>query len=226
VRDIAAEAYDEAFSAAIGDTLAFSGTSVPAWVRIYDEMADLIGALQDDGFDVWIVSASPQNVVEAVAELVGVAHNHVIGIRTTTAGGRLTATLQSCNGDSDLITFNLGKRCWINKVIFSDEVSGTTTNDTAHLPTFVAGDSDTDIAMIKDASVLKLAINRNKIQLMCNAFSNYLGRWIVQPMFISPKACRTTLYACSTALDTAGNFIVDEAGMTMADQADAVCLLP
>ena len=44
-----------------------------AWVRIYDQISDLIGALQMNGFDVWIVSASPQYVVERHAAKINIA---------------------------------------------------------------------------------------------------------------------------------------------------------
>ena len=71
---------------------------------------------------------------------------------------------------------------------------------------------------IADATVLKLAINRAKVQLMCNALSNYDDRWLFQPMFISPRARRTSAYPCSTARDARGDLIVDEAGQPMADQ--------
>jgi hypothetical protein len=90
----------------------------------------------------------------------------------------------------------------------------------AKRPTFVAGDSDTDIAMLKDATELKLVINRNKIQTMCNALSNYQGKWIYNPMFIAPKAKKATAYACSTAKDAAGNALVNEAGQAMTDQTE------
>ncbi|MBI4956865.1 MAG: hypothetical protein HY908_32915 [Myxococcales bacterium] len=87
-------------------------------------------------------------------------------------------------------------------------------------PVFVAGDSDTDIAMLKDATYLKLAINRNKTEIMCNAYSNASGKWLVQPMCIFPKDPKSTPYPCSTATDPAGNLIVDEQGNPMADQTE------
>ena len=59
-------------------------------------------------------------------------------------------------------------------------------NSPAKRPVFGAGDSDTDITFLQDASVLKLAINRNRQELMCNAYNNYQDKWMINPMFIRP----------------------------------------
>lgn len=60
--------------------------------------------------------------------------------------------------------------------------------DVTKRPVFVAGDSDTDIVMLKDAMDLELVINRNEAQTMCNALANHGGPWIWEPMFIARKA--------------------------------------
>lgn len=95
----------------------------------------------------------------------------------------------------------------------------------ARRPVLVAGDSDTDIAMLKDSTGLKLVLNRNKLQIMCNAYANHGASWLVNPMFISPNACRQSAYACAAGLDHDG-VLLDEVGAAIADQADAVCMLP
>ena len=113
------------------------------------------------------------------------------------------------------ITFDTGKRCWIQQTIFhqnNDPAELLPNPDLTLRQVFTAGDSDTDIAFIKDATVLKLAINRNKVQLMCNAYENLDDKWLIQPMFISPKAQRSSPYPCTTTHDAAGNLITDEAG--------------
>ena len=53
---------------------------------------------------------------------------------------------------------------------------------------------------------------------MCNAESNAGGRWIVQPMFIDPLPRRAEPYPCATALDAAGQPLLDEEGRRMSDQ--------
>jgi hypothetical protein len=62
---------------------------------------------------------------------------------------------------------------------------------------FGAGDSDRDVTFTADATALRLVINRNQIELMCRAYANLDGRWLVNPMFIN--ALRVSLpYPCAT----------------------------
>jgi hypothetical protein len=224
VRGFAREAYRTDSSAPLRATRTIgTHAGVTAWVRVYDPMRDLIGALQKNGFDVWVVSASPQFVTEIVAHEVGIAPDHVVGVRTTLGpDGRLGYDLEGCGGapKNAVMTFDQGKRCWINKAIFAlPEASQLARADAAHRPTFSAGDSDTDVAFVQDATDLKLAIDRNKVGLMCNALSNRDRRWLVQPMFIDPLPPRKDSYPCSTAGDAAGAPLLDEAGARMQDQA-------
>ncbi len=210
-------AYREGAAAPVG-ALQTVGTrgDVPAWVRLYEPMKDLAGALAANGHEVWIVSASPQAFVEVVAREAGLSR--VIGVRGVVRGGRYTGELESC-GDApanSLIPFDRGKRCWINKVIFglpAAQRRGRAPSSTRQR--FAAGDSDTDIAFLQDATELKLTIDRNKIQLQCNAYAH---GWLVQPMFIEPLPRRTEPYPCATATDAEGAIILDEHGRPMADQ--------
>lgn len=225
IHRFAQAAIEEGLAAPVGATTTVGTYVDNGWIRIYDQIRELIGVLQANGFDVWIATASPQLVIEAVADdLVGIAPDHVIGIRQVIRHGRVTADTEGCgpvaDGANTMITFDEGKRCWINKVIYGEPVEAQlpVNPDPHRRPVFAAGDSDTDIAFVKDATVLKLAINRAKVQLMCNALSNYDDRWLFQPMFISPRARRTSAYPCSTARDARGDLIVDEAGQPMADQ--------
>jgi hypothetical protein len=223
----ARDAYVEASHAPLGATMTVgTRAGVSAYVRIYATMRDLVGALQAGGFDVWIVSASPQSVVEPVAAEVGVAADHVIGIRTVLgADGRLGYALEPCGdvaGDA-VIPFDQGKRCFINRIVFHQPRAAQLGRaDAAHRQVFAAGDSDTDVAFVQDATDLKLVIDRHAIHLMCNAASNAGGRWIVQPMFIDPLPPRTDPYPCATALDAAGQPLVDEDGRRMRGVRDPV----
>jgi hypothetical protein len=91
---------------------------------------------------------------------------------------------------------------------------------------FAAGDSDTDLSFVQDATHLKLAMNRAKVQLMCNAYANHGGQWLVQPMFVSPRS-KASNFPCTTALDAAGQPIVDEAGNRFTqDYEDRLYALP
>ncbi len=142
------------------------------------------------------------------------------------ATGRLTARLAGCgpfvDGEDALIPFDTGKRCWINKAIFgrapAEQLAPSPSNDAQQRPVLVGGDSDTDVAMLKDASELKLVIDRGRTQLLCNALANRGGRWLLQPMFLLPGPARRAPYPCSTARDAAGAPIVDENGQPMVDQ--------
>jgi hypothetical protein len=216
----ARQAYREAAVAPIGATQTV-GThkDVGAWVRIYDQMRDLVGALQADNFDVWIVSASPQAFAEVLANEVGIPTDHVVGVRNAVDKHRYTWDLESC-GDApanSIMTFDQGKRCWINKAIFHAPVEKQRAKGEMR-QAFAAGDSDTDIAFVQDASELKVAIDRRRMQLMCNAWANAGGRWLVQPMFIEPMALSSEPYHCAAAVDITGARILDENGQPIADQ--------
>ncbi len=171
----------------------------PAYVRIYDQQKDLIRTLQTNGFDVWIITASAQKVVEVFAREVNIRADHVIGVRPVLdQNQRFTDRMQGCGhfaeGNTEIITYRQGKRCWVNKVIFGI----TDSKEMMDLPgkaTFAAGDSDTDIYFVKDAQ-FKLVINRNKPELMCNAYENRDGNWLVNAMFIEPKGERKQKYSC------------------------------
>ncbi len=218
VRDVARRAYAENAAAPIGATQTIGTTvGLAAWVRIYDPMRDLVATLRANGFDVWVVSASSQYLVEIVAANVGVDASHVVAIRTLSRqDGRLDYRLEGCGTEPDgadtVITYNQGKRCWINRAIFhlpaKDQLSRAV--DPRMRPVFAAGDSDTDLAMVQDATFLKLAINRNRPMLMCNAYNNRGDRWLIQPMFIEPLAKRPESYKCAGVLDEDGQAIADQ----------------
>ena len=183
-------------------------------------------------FAVWIVSASPQHVVEPFAARVGVSPDRVIGIRSELDdNGRLTAGFQACgpvaSGENSLMTFADGKRCWINQVIVG--IDGPEALDRApegRRPVFVAGDAVTDITMLRDANGLRLVINRNKPELMCYAYHNEDGNWLINPMFIEPKPARQDLYPCSTTAcrlaDGTPTPCLDEQGLVIPYQVDSV----
>ncbi|ACC43288.1 lipoprotein [Mycobacterium marinum M] len=168
-----------------------------AWVRYYSQMRDLVATLQANGFDVRIISASAEPVVRVWAADVGIAADHVMGVRTEHDGEVLTARLAQCGGEPS-IPFNEGKRCRVNEQVFG--VAGPAAFD--QLPegrrqSFAAGDSNGDATFLTDATALRLVINRNKIELMCRAYADADGRWLVNPMFIDPLPAHPP-YPCAT----------------------------
>ncbi|QRN96517.1 hypothetical protein JRI60_47230 [Archangium violaceum] len=172
---------------------------------------------------------NPPGTMQRVGTTSGLAYHVQV---YTDAQGRVTAHLQGCgpvaDGADTLITYDQGKRCWINKVIFHQPVEKQLPRqpDAKARQVFAAGDSDTDLSFVQDATHLKLAINRNKVQLMCNAYANHQGQWLVQPMFVQPRA-QGSRYPCTTAKDAAGQPLVDEAGHPFTqDYEDRVYALP
>ncbi|MBI2395559.1 MAG: haloacid dehalogenase-like hydrolase [Deltaproteobacteria bacterium] len=220
IRGFARAAYDENSANAIGATQTIGGAAgYNHYVRLYSQIQDLIETLHANGFDVWILTASPQYFVDAIAEdLVGVDRDHVIGIRSVLTDGKVTYDVEDCGGaaKNTLITFDRGKRCWINKVIWNEPTEKQLpVNVASRRPAFVAGDSDTDIAMLKDATDLRLVIHRAKTQTMCNGYESLDkkdGGWFIQPMFIKPRSKNSSPFACATAKDNDGAAAVDAAG--------------
>lgn len=228
IKGFVAETVAAYTSAEIGATKTVGSRTVNAFIRVYEQIEDLIGTMQDNGFDVWIISASPQPVVEVFAQEVNVAADHVIGIRHMLDGnGKYTYHFRGCGTVADaedtMISYVDGKRCWTNKVIHGVDGAAAMTPPSSEYY-FAAGDSDTDITFLRD-SRYHLAIDRNKAELMCHAWHGFLdvgaGDWIVNEMFILPRAPRTTPYPCSTSAckDAAGvsGPCLDDAGNVLAD---------
>jgi phosphoserine phosphatase len=163
----------------------------PAYVRLYKPMIHLVAVLKQNGFDVWIISASLQSSVEVVASHAGIARDHVIGIRQMiNSQGQLTDTFQGCgsypDGNKDIISNRLGKRCWLNKVVFKLKERQQLSSPAAIV--FAAGDSAGDLVFLKDAQGGRLVINKNNAELLCQVFRNSDGTWLLNPMFIEPVA--------------------------------------
>ncbi|MGK4580734.1 haloacid dehalogenase-like hydrolase [Kitasatospora sp. HPMI-4] len=229
VTAFAEEARRESLAAPVGSTETVGSRRVTAWVRYYDRMRDLTGALRRAGFDVRIVSASAEPVVRVWAAGLGIAAEKVIGIRNQTYAGRLTSHLASC-GDAEpdsVIPYIDGKRCFINQEIL--KITGGGAFDRApdgERQVFAAGDSDTDVTFVGDATGLRLVINRNYAELMCHAYADSDRTWLVNPMFIEPLPARTSLYPCSTTAytrpDGTKGPVLDDHGAVIPDQADTV----
>ncbi len=191
VHGFAKLAIKEALDAPVGATQMIGSGEYNAYVRVYDEMKDLVRVLKEYGFDVWIVSASTQYVVETFAAQIGMSKDRVIGIRSEIGeDGKILSVLKPCGpskpGESNLMTYRDGKRCWINKVIFENDGphADKPAADLNLRPVFSAGDSDTDVSFMLDATGLKLVIDRGSKELMSYARSNIDGKWLVHPMFM------------------------------------------
>ena len=147
------------------------------------------------------------------------------------ANGKVTHGLQDCGGapTGSLITFDEGKRCWINKVVYgeTDNAKQLAVNVASKRPAFVAGDSDTDIAMLKDATALKLVIHRAKVQTVCNAYESLEkkdGRWFIQPMFIRPNGNKGPFSCTTSNIPGTTDKIVNEEGAVFTKNYDDTVL--
>lgn len=232
LRDYANAALDEYLGKPVGSTMTIGTTEgLDGYLRLYEPMKDLIGALQEDGFDVWVVSASPQPIVEVAAARMGIDASHVIGVRLLqSADGKYRSGLAGCgmfgDGEDGVMTYMDGKRCWINKVIFGDDSAAALVKarDPKLRPTFAAGDSDTDITFLRDAKY-RLTINRNSDELMCHAYARRGDHWLVNPMFVDPKPKREQPYDCTTACKSEQGQpgqCLDDDSKPIAPQEDAV----
>ncbi|MET8686530.1 haloacid dehalogenase-like hydrolase [Streptomyces sp. NPDC004732] len=231
VKQFAAAARKENLAAPVGAEQRVGTGKVTGWVRYYDQQRDLIRTLKKAGFDVYVVSASPEPIAEVWGKGVGVDARHTIGIRNVTAHGKHTAHLKGCgtvrDGDDSMITYIDGKRCWINKEIFGVRgAAAEKVQPAAKRQVFAAGDSDTDISFLRDATGLRLVLNRNKNELMCRAYENGDGRWLVNPMFIEPKGKQADPYPCAstgyTERDGAKGPVRRTDGSVIPDQRDTV----
>ncbi|MFG2308194.1 haloacid dehalogenase-like hydrolase [Streptomyces sp. NPDC048566] len=199
----------EALAAPVGSTRLLGTHTVPGYVRYYDQQRDLVRTLRRAGFDVYIVSAGSEPVTEVWSRAVGVDAAHTIAIRSVLdRRGRITTRTQGC-GDAPasrgaVIPYIDGKRCWINQEIFGLRgAAAWHRQDARHRPVIAAGDADTDVTFVGDATGAHLVLNRNKGELMCRAYDDADGRWVVNPMFIEPLPRRQDPYPCSTTAYTA-----------------------
>ncbi|OMC00107.1 hypothetical protein A5733_00375 [Mycobacterium sp. NS-7484] len=168
------------------------------WVRYYPEMRDLVKTLRANGFDVRIISASAEPVVRVWAADLGFTPDKVMGVRTERDGDVLTSKLVPCGGEV-AIPYIEGKRCRVNEEVFGIKGPAAFEQQAeAQRAAFGAGDSDTDVTFLTDATALRLVLNRNKTELMCSAYDNADGRWLVNPMFIDPKKKQVEAYECAT----------------------------
>jgi phosphoserine phosphatase len=129
-------------------------------IRIHQEIHNLITLLKKRGFDVWIISAGPEWVVEGAALKLGVGPDRVIGMRAKLKEGKLTSEIEPPP------TFRQGKVEAISKFI-------------GKKPLLAVGDSWTDAEMLEYAGHA-LLIDRGYADLKKKAVE---AGWWIQPTF-------------------------------------------
>lgn len=155
------------------------------WGRFTGPMIRLAARLQEAGLPVWIVSASPQTVVETCALAAGLSPRGVIGVRNRTdPAGVLLPGLEPCGDLTDVIPYGLGKRAWIHRVLGERGARHDRQADEAPGELwFAAGDSDGDLAFLQDAARLRLVIHHRENRSVRLARQNADGRWLLNPPF-------------------------------------------
>jgi len=230
IQQFVKKALQEQLKSPIGQHKSLAGQKYEGYIRYNPQMLNLIKKLNGLGVEVWLVSASPQAVLEVIAKPTGLPTSRMIGIRPLFDKNKLfTYGYKGCggfpDGQSNLITYIQGKRCWINQVIFgikgADALKPAPKEKRA---IFGAGDADTDLSMMQDINGPRLIFNRNKNALMCYAYHNADKNWWIHPTFIAPKPQKKAGYACdkTACINAKGQKIpcIDMHGKTIPHQKD------
>ncbi|GAA1077312.1 haloacid dehalogenase-like hydrolase [Nocardiopsis composta] len=229
VREITKKARKRALAAPVGSTQKVGTHTVPGYVRYYPQQRDLIRTLGKAGFDVYVVSAGFEPIAETWAAGVGVPPSRTIAIRSVLDGGRITTRNEGCGGaeggQGEVIPYIEGKRCWVNQEIFGvDGPDAWERQDAGRRIALGSGDSDTDVSFVSDATHARLVLNRNQDEIMCRAYDDADGTWLVNPMFIEPLPQRSEPYPCSSTGYTRPNGstgpVLRDDGTVIPDQKD------
>lgn len=230
-RNIARQARAAALSAPIGATQQVGSTQQTAWIRYYPQMQDLVATLQRAGIEPWIVSASPKEFADVWGGGLGISRKHTIGVFQLTTRGKLNGHLEGCGGIRDgedaIMTYVDGKRCFINKrVLGINGPRALQPQPAPYAPVIAGGDATTDVSMLRDATGVRIVLNRNGTELMCRAYDNPDGKWAINPMFIQPLPQRPTPYPCATTghteADGSAGPVCRYDGSIIPDQIDTV----
>ena len=141
------------------------GRKVPMGIRVYEPQRKLIRRLTRAGFEVWIVSASFEEVVRAFAPTFGVPQSRVLGVKLALRKGRIAGHL------IPPMTYRPGKVAAIKRYI-------------GVRPLMVFGDAITDKEMMEYAGELAVLIDRGRPGMVPLARSK---GWKVQPAFVDPR---------------------------------------
>lgn len=109
--------------------------------KIFRPMAELVRRLHRDGFEVWVVTAATEAFVEGfIAQQFAIPPTRIVGMRSEIHDGKLTATLAGPLTDGE------GKVAAIETTLKA-------------VPMLVAGNSGSDVPMLRLASDLAIIVN-------------------------------------------------------------------
>lgn len=122
--------------------------------QIYPQMKALVGNLKRFGFEVWIISASPEVLYQQfLHEQLGIPLERILGVRSVISRnritGRLVLPLPQGYGKAELIQTAIKARSLL-----------------------VAGNSEGDVAMLAESVGLKLLVNPDDSKVICEAPGN------------------------------------------------------
>jgi phosphoserine phosphatase len=185
IASIGRVALRRAFEAPLGARVEVAETEVEAFARIPAELRELVEVLRREGFDLWVVSASHQALVEVAAAELGFPADHVIGMRPRRgADGRYLAGFEDPfdGAASPIVTYDEGKRIWALREVFG--VREGLHEARTPLPVLALGDADTDFAML-DWAEHALLFDRGQPRVGCRARER---GWMIQPVLVAPPA--------------------------------------
>lgn len=189
VAAIGRAALTQALAQAPGSRAQVAGTDVETFARITPELRELTALLREHGFELYVVSASHQALVEVAAAELGFARDHVVGMRPNVGGdGRYAAGFTDPTdglADGPITTYDVGKRIWALREIYGVRGAALFEEAPALAPTAVFGDADTDYAMLDWASELALLFDRGYPRVSARA-AERPDRWVVQPVLEAP----------------------------------------
>jgi phosphoserine phosphatase len=134
-------------------------------VRVRPEMESLIRALDAAGFDVFVITASPEWLVQVFAPKVGVPRENVMGMRTTsTLSGTNTSKIEPPS------TYRAGKVAAIR----------TRIPPGGRVPVLAVGDTETDWEMLDEATDLSVLMDHDHPGLRKHGEAR---GWVIQPAF-------------------------------------------
>ncbi|MCB8994224.1 MAG: haloacid dehalogenase-like hydrolase [Bacteroidales bacterium] len=115
--------------------------------KFYPEMKELIANLKEYGFEVWILTASPEILYQKfVAEELGIPYTHIVGAKCVIANGKTTGEIIPPIPQDD------GKASSIETFIKAR-------------PLIVGGNSRGDLDMLNESVGLKIVVNPDDVKV-------------------------------------------------------------
>ena len=142
--------------------------------KFYPEMKQLLANLEEYGFEIWVVTASPEILYQQfVSENTGIPLNRIIGVKSVIHDGKVTKTLVQPVPQDE------GKAKTIQTFIKAK-------------PLFVAGNSRGDLEMMNESAGLKMIVNPDDSKEMKNEKDSELNGHTLKQYWENNKAIIVT----------------------------------